>query len=147
MKREFDILVVSYNGGCTGRNYEKVNCTTSMYGAESEFGRVKIGGKIVDLRDVGNIVPAVFMAPLLDLGLKDDEIKPFSKDLLDSSFFAKAVKSQPNNAFGAILRVEDACQEQGFSSLDSVGMNVYLDYWKNNGARIGTVMETDIVWE
>lgn len=154
-KRELDVLSISPENGCSGHGIHKDGNSFSisgMYGEpEQHFGRVKVGGWIIDERPVECFVSAVFRSPLLSLRLKPDEIDRLSgKDIADS-FFAQAVMSQPGNGFGQMLRYEKADSiirpERRFGSLDSVGLGHYLDYWRGHGARIGRVTDGGVEWE
>ncbi len=149
MEREFKVLTISVTGSCSGEGFYKGmrSTTTGLYGIEENFGRVEIGGYIVDLRPVPNPVAVVLKGPLLSLSLKPDEVESLSDEALNSSLFAQAVKSEPGNAFGQALHFEDVCRKQGFSSLDKVGINVWLQYWRDHEARIGEQTLDGVVWE
>jgi len=149
MPKEFDVLLISVMGSCSGEACVNGmrSSTTGLHGVEENFERVKSGGWIVDLRAVQDPVVKVIRAPMLGLNLQPDEVDRLSKEELDSSLVAQAVKSQPGNPLGAIVRLEEACREQGFSSLDTVGIDIWLQYWRENGAKIGRVDDGEVKWE
>jgi len=155
MERELDMLSISQGNGCSGDGIRDASSTFSisgMYGEpEQHFGRVKVGGWIIDKRPVENFTSAVMRAPLLGLRLDPDEIDSLTKDEIAGSMFAQAVMSQPGNGFGQILHLENADRsarpKRKFGSLDTVGINLFLDYWRELGARIGQVTDGGVEWE
>lgn len=150
MSKQFDVLLISVMGSCSGEScINGMKCsTTGLFGVEENFERVRSGGWIVDLRPVEDPVMKVIKAPMLGLNLKPNEVDSLSREALDKSIVAQAVKDQPGNPLGAIVRIEEACREQGFSSLDTVGIDLWLQYWRKNGARIGRVGDDGgVTWE
>jgi len=148
MKRELDVLSISPVTGCSGDGIDTHGNTFSLSGmgqSERNFCRVKIGGWIIDKRQVKNFVTAVIQAPILDLGLKPNQVSRLTDKDIACSLFAQAVMSDPSNGFGHLFRLEkmdsNMRPERKFGSLDSVGLGHYLDYWNVLGARIGRVMD------
>ena len=150
MERDLEVLMISHRRTCSGNG--RGFSVSGMYGdPEQYFDRVKNGGYVIDNRPVKNIVAAVLRAPLLDFKLDSDEIDSLSDSDVATSVFAQAVMSEPGNDFGAMLKHEKQDKKmrpkRKFGSLDGVGINLYLDYWREEGSRIGKIENGEIKWE
>jgi hypothetical protein len=82
----------------------------------------------------------VFMSPMPNIrGDKEDTPSIAEGD----SLIADVLASQPNNAFGMLVRGARA----GVVNLDTVPLDTYVAYWRKWGARIGRVRNGGVVWE
>lgn len=153
-EREILVLTVAADGRSCAGDLAGGSSLTGMYGEpEKHFPRVVPGGKIVDFRTVprGIVVREVMRAPMLKLSLDPDGIDRFSDLRAEDSLMAQAMMAEPGNQFGQVLRHEQADAaarpERKLGSLDSVGLDIWLDWWRDRGARIGTVGEGGVEWE
>lgn len=91
----------------------------------------------------------VFLSPMVNVDLKAGEVDRIGEDL-SKSMMAQAVKRDPGNAFGTVVRLHEAAmkvdpKEPG--PLDFVDIATYAAMWKKVDATIGVIRSGKIEWE
>jgi hypothetical protein len=96
---------------------------------------------VLDKERCPDIRRGVLSGPMVDVGLAPDE-----EDRFTDALRKRAQQMKPLMSGGMDTLVDN--EAKGFCSLDSVGLDLYLDYWRAfEGIRVGRVTDGKVVWE
>lgn len=148
------VALVNFGKGGHGLYYREPgysNCHLSGYEnpdtfmervEKGEYQKYILEGALcVDIRAVVT-VKNVFASPLVSADLEPGKVDRFNMEDLKDSIMVQAMEADPGNGFGDITRAA----KLGLGSLDTVAPDVYVGWWKAQGARVGAFEGGEIVW-
>lgn len=148
--KEKILLIAVGHGSTTG--YISDNCRLESYWTDPDKFVEKLGDRY-DLegawvRDVREIVLKhpmyALQTPFVGVNMPPGTVKRFNMDELRQSPIAAALL---DGAGGGAMRGVVAAGLAGIASFDTVALDVFLQWWRVRGARIGQVIDGAIKWE
>src|SRR5206468_2612074 len=102
------------------------------------------GGYVLDKRAALEARPGLaVLSPMCKSNLAAGERDPFRG--VESSIVARSIASEPENPACDLARLALAAPECG--AFDDVAPDVFTDWWRTHGARVGRRFGEVIVWE
>jgi hypothetical protein len=131
--------------GLSGVFFEK--CRGSTQSSLSRCGkdalhRLRDGGLFLDKRTCDRLVlvEGVCNGPMLSLRLRADEAELFDEH-------ACLERMEPALGDGFKTLAQHALANRQWRGFDKVGLNIYLAFWRDRGARIGQRQGNEMHWE
>jgi hypothetical protein len=155
------VKLVSFgNGGDTVYFDDKAVCTgygspDKPHAADFTSERktdclVPDGTPVIDVRpavDTDKGFRWAIKGPMVNIDLADDDIDPCPT--LDNNIMVHAMMSESGNQFGTLAATQivhkKTSKEPG--PLDSVSIQVFVQGWKEHGAKIGQYINKQIIWD
>jgi len=145
-----DTAYFSRNSTCTGYGNPENPHAADFTSDRKTDCIVPDGTPVIDVREAVQTDEGFRWAikgPLLNPDLPGDEIEECP--CLDDSIMVKAMLSDPGNQFGAIAATQIVHRHTSTKPgpLDSVSIKVFVQGWKDHGARIGHYENKHIIWD
>jgi hypothetical protein len=120
----------------------KVSVTFYTNRIEHTLDRADEDTVFIDKSEVEDLAKYVLSGPMFDPSLKDDEIARFNEIQTLRQMF-----SGLEGGFKATAALALTEGEKSLRSLDYVGLEVWITFWKSAGAKIGKLQNGKVVWE